>query len=508
MRIVLLLLLPLLGCSEVWSADTTVLVDRVMLVMPGIREAQLVPQERRLQLYEGLLQVLVSGSPLQVFGSVQLWGDVRKGYWLRPVELGIGDSLQAPQQWRRVPVGQLALDTLLPLGASLSIWIRLPADGRAWPLLRVMRPDIAPRVGGYQVKLEADTLGLAMRAMQVMQGNGHRLAWREGKPMLMDGQVAELYVLPAKGIEDSSLVYRLLDNTDDIGTSGHIVQDWQATGHLLRLPALPAGKEYVLQVRYKSMQAMSSLQITVSRYWYQQPLWVGMVVLVLCALVVYGMNVRYRKRLRQVEEHKAAMQEQLRRLQLQLNPHFLYNALSSIAGLVGSQQYSAANTYLSQFGELLRQTIESSKGDRPFTLAQELGMMEKYCRLEQLRFGFRYSIEVDDCLDSESLQLPAMLIQPLVENAIRHGVQGLREAGFIRIVYAREGQDLVLSVSDNGPGLAYKATEGGTGTGLALTRLRIQYLQDLTGGPPIVFTLERLGSETVAKIRFTDWIEL
>jgi Putative regulator of cell autolysis len=135
-------------------------------------------------------------------------------------------------------------------------------------------------------------------------------------------------------------------------------------------------------------------------------------------------------------------------------------------------------------------------------------MMEKYCRLEQLRFGFRYSIEVDDCLDSESLQLPAMLIQPLVENAIRHGVQGLREAGFIRIVYAREGQDLVLSVSDNGPGLAYKATEGGTGTGLALTRLRIQYLQDLTGGPPIVFTLERLGSETVAKIRFTDWIEL
>jgi len=198
MRIVLLLLLPLLGCSEVRSADTTVLVDRVMLVMPGIREAQLVPQERRLQLYEGLLQVLVSGSPLQVFGSVQLWGDVRKGYWLRPVELGIGDSLQAPQQWRRVPVGQLALDTLLPLGASLSIWIRLPADGRAWPLLRVMRPDIAPRVGGYQVKLEADTLGLAMRAMQVMQGNGHRLAWREGKPMLMDGQVAELYVLPGE----------------------------------------------------------------------------------------------------------------------------------------------------------------------------------------------------------------------------------------------------------------------------------------------------------------------
>jgi sensor histidine kinase YesM len=254
------------------------------------------------------------------------------------------------------------------------------------------------------------------------------------------------------------------------------------------------------------MKEFWSMQLMATRPWYLEPLWVGLQVLLFCLLAGMLFYRRYRFRLRRSEMHNEALQDQLRRLQLQLNPHFLYNALSSIAGLVVNRQYEEANVYLSEFGRLLREAIECSKPGRPFSLKEELIMLERYCRLEQLRFGFRYTIESDPALQPAEVQLPAMLVQPLVENAILHGVHGLKEAGHISISYQREGRHFVIRVTDNGPGFKKDNSHQGTGIGLALTRQRIKYMSDLSGAD-IRFSLVREANHTVASIRFSEWFE-
>jgi two-component system, LytTR family, sensor kinase len=181
------------------------------------------------------------------------------------------------------------------------------------------------------------------------------------------------------------------------------------------------------------------------------------------------------------ERHAIALeaslaQAKLQALRMQINPHFLFNTLNAIATLVHSSPHTA-DEMISDLSELFRASLESSE-DQEIALARELDLLERYLTIEQRRFGERLRVELN--IDPEILQafVPTLILQPIVENAIRHGIEPLAGAGRITIQARRDGEHIQLSVSDNGekPFDASVVERTLKGIGLANTRARLQQL--------------------------------
>jgi LytS/YehU family sensor histidine kinase len=183
---------------------------------------------------------------------------------------------------------------------------------------------------------------------------------------------------------------------------------------------------------------------------------------------------RFREReLRATQLEAELAQSQLQRLKMQLQPHFLFNALNAISTLIETDP-EAADRMLSQLASLLR---ESLRADAPHevSLREELSFLDRYLEIEKTRFAdrLRVSFAVDpDILDA---RVPSLLLQPLVENAIRHGVSRRADGGRVDVRAWRENGSLRLEVRDDGPGLPEAAFES-SGIGLANTRARLERL--------------------------------
>jgi signal transduction histidine kinase len=166
---------------------------------------------------------------------------------------------------------------------------------------------------------------------------------------------------------------------------------------------------------------------------------------------------------------------QLQALQRQLHPHFLFNTLNAISALM-HRDVEAADQMLARLSDLLRMALDQP-GVQEVPLKDELDFLEKYLEIEQTRFGSRLSVRFD--VDPETLDayVPNLLLQPLVENSVRHAVAVRIEPGVIEVAARRIGDRLQVQVKDNGPGLPKGRTPaGGTGVGLANTRSRLEYL--------------------------------
>jgi two-component system LytT family sensor kinase len=167
-------------------------------------------------------------------------------------------------------------------------------------------------------------------------------------------------------------------------------------------------------------------------------------------------------------------QAQLQALRSQLNPHFLFNALHSIAELV-HENPKLAETLIVRLGELLRQVLQSSAAQE-IALAEELGFIRSYVEIEQMRLGERLQVtwDIDETL--LAVRVPTLILQPLVENAIQHGIAASTRAGALTIRARSSAGFLVLEVRDTGPGMSRESPGSGGGIGLANTRLRLQRL--------------------------------
>lgn len=165
----------------------------------------------------------------------------------------------------------------------------------------------------------------------------------------------------------------------------------------------------------------------------------------------------------------------LQSLQRQLHPHFLFNTLHTISALM-HRDIEAADAMLAQLSDLLRLTLERV-GSQEVALKEELDFLEKYLEIEQTRFGERLKVELKIHPDTLDAAVPNFLLQPLVENAVRHGIAQKIGGGRVEISATREGNDLCLVVRDTGPGLSPgKRTGLDTGVGLTNTRSRLQHL--------------------------------
>jgi two-component sensor histidine kinase len=171
---------------------------------------------------------------------------------------------------------------------------------------------------------------------------------------------------------------------------------------------------------------------------------------------------------RLAESHLAA-------LRAQLNPHFLFNTLNAISSLV-ERDPRGVRRMIARLSELLRYTLDAST-EQEIPLSRELELLSRYIDIMQIRFGDRLTVTIDAVTELESALVPNLILQPLVENAIQHGVARVEGRGQIHIQARRRSDDLVLTVRDNGPG-PVDGTSRDAGVGLRNTVARLRQLYD------------------------------
>ncbi|MBM3736781.1 MAG: histidine kinase [Acidobacteria bacterium] len=167
------------------------------------------------------------------------------------------------------------------------------------------------------------------------------------------------------------------------------------------------------------------------------------------------------------------VQAQLQALRMRLDPHFLFNALHSISELV-HEDPEAAERMIARLSDLLRRSIDNA-GSQEVPLREELDFLDLYLEIEKTRFDDRLVVERNIAPDTETAMVPNLILQPLVENAIRHGIGKKLSGGKITISSGRENGEMWLSVADNGAGFAGSAPQH-EGVGLSATRGRLERL--------------------------------
>jgi two-component sensor histidine kinase len=180
------------------------------------------------------------------------------------------------------------------------------------------------------------------------------------------------------------------------------------------------------------------------------------------------------RKLKSLELESLLHQARLDALRSQLNPHFLFNTLHSIAELTHENPKLAEQLIL-RLGELLRRVLASS-AQQETTLADEVEFVRSYLEIEQMRLGDRLEIQWDIAPETLHAMVPGMILQPLVENAIQHGIAPLKRPGKLSIKAYSENGSLHLQLRDSGPGLNQAARSHHAGIGLSNTESRLQRL--------------------------------
>jgi two-component system LytT family sensor kinase len=201
----------------------------------------------------------------------------------------------------------------------------------------------------------------------------------------------------------------------------------------------------------------------------------GVLPFITVALAAHALDARSRAQERSLETERVRSQlaeSRLEALTAQLQPHFLFNTLQGISTLIARDPV-AADRMLTSLSDLLREVLRRSDR-REIELSEELRILESYLDISRARFGDRLSIDVDVADATGRALVPFFILQPLVENAIHHGISSHAGAGHVEIGARRDHDRLVLTVTDDGPGIV--TTDAQRGIGLANTKARLEEL--------------------------------
>lgn len=206
------------------------------------------------------------------------------------------------------------------------------------------------------------------------------------------------------------------------------------------------------------------------------PAYLAVDVLTYAAIVAAVQSWAFAREARAREVATAKLQMQLAEARLhtlnaQLQPHFLFNALNTISALV-REQPKRAEALIARFSELLRESL-GTDGVTSTSLATELDLLKKYLEIQQARFGDRLQVRIDVPAELMNLSVPRFLLQPIVENAIRHGVAPQPQPGMVTVAAERLNGTLSIFVDDTGAAPPLRV-ENETGLGLAITRARLE----------------------------------
>lgn len=252
--------------------------------------------------------------------------------------------------------------------------------------------------------------------------------------------------------------------------------NWETTANPeIRFVKLPPG-DYRLTVYATSAKGINSqpriLRFRIGSAFWQTPLFLsGITLLAILVLLFFFRLVLKRgerKRIESLQQKKRLAELELEAIKAQINPHFIYNCLNSIKYLNYTGSYQLTEQYLSLFARLIRTTMQHSR--RTFvTVEEEIGYLTNYLQLEKLRFKDKldYFFEVD--ITGNTL-IPAMLLQPYVENALKHGIAHRESGGKVWITIRKREETIEISIRDNGSGFSNTSTQDAMGIRLSATR--------------------------------------
>lgn len=271
--------------------------------------------------------------------------------------------------------------------------------------------------------------------------------------------------------------------------------EWsQTTQTTLDYPSLPPG-DYELQLYAVNKFGIKSETITV-QFSVNDPFWksvwfYSLLALFAAALAGWIVNTRNRKYNRKLKEANAQQKQfaalEQQALQAQMNPHFIFNCLNGIQQYILTGNKEKANEYLTCFARLIRQTLDNS-GKKTISITQEVQYLREYLEMEKMRTGnaFTYKIILDKNTDAAGTEIPAMLLQPYVENALRHGLRYKTDGtGEVIISFIKNDDILQCTVKDNGAGRKHALEMKGKqhieyqSKGMNLTARRIDLLNKI-----------------------------
>ncbi len=304
-----------------------------------------------------------------------------------------------------------------------------------------------------------------------------------------------------------------------------IDQDWKSTKQLsIEYPILPYGQSYTFDIRAKDLNNRYSpqqyqLTFSIRSPWWET-WWFRLSLLGLFLLFVYYQFRRFQEKERQQTAiNKKFAELELQALQAQMNPHFIFNSLQAIQDFVAEKDERASNKYMTNFSRLMRLFLESSK-EKYIPLDDELELLQLYIELEQLRFEpqFEYLLDYPEDLDICNIQIPSLLLQPFVENAINHGLKYKKEAGLLEIKIEEQGPLIEIQINDNGVGrkrakeIMGKAKKAYKSRGMQIIQERLKTIE-LTDNIDIQIAIKDKindkidGTSVLITIPLTDYIE-
>jgi len=374
--------------------------------------------------------------------------------------------------------------------------------------------QVKPRIANIYMADEINELFSRMKEYYKGVSSNELKKWQKDyttEQLGADGLPKKLLLKP----EQNSIIFYLSSNVYEkaaieyaVSKDGKEYIQWKPNefdNNLIWLKNLPPG-DYKLQIRYKMQpQNVTEYPFEIKPAWHQTTLFKiisgSLVAAFFGFILLLFRTVQQKRQLRKTQATKEKAEMDLKQLRSQLNPHFIFNALSSIQGLVNNHELGRANQYLAEFSAILRESLKNNDNDF-IPLVQEIKILETYIKLEQLRFGFAYSINISDRLNTSEINMPSLLIQPLIENAIKHGIGALKNDGRLTVDFFSKGNDFCIDIKDNGKGFNENTKDG---FGLKLTKDRIQLLNQNNKTQPIILALTTNNGTTV-HLTFENWL--
>lgn len=274
--------------------------------------------------------------------------------------------------------------------------------------------------------------------------------------------------------EPQSVIYRYKIQSGDTA--------WQYTSNSsLDLPELSPGK-YQLTVQAgtsKSNWSSSPLLLSFTihaPFW--KTWWFYLAVVVAGALSGFLIfRYRYLTRVNEEEQKRKSVEAELAALRAQMNPHFIFNSLNAIQDFIFQHKTEEANEYLTKFAKLIRAILNQSR-KKFVTIDEECELLQMYLELESLRFNqaFVWEMKMGKEIIFSEMMIPSMLLQPVVENSIKHGFKNLKQKGFLKISFEKENGFIRCEVEDNGMGRAAAQHADGNSLALSITQERLTIL--------------------------------
>jgi two-component system LytT family sensor kinase len=404
---------------------------------------------------------------------------------------------------------------LAGLGHKIIIDVRVKTDGKIIASCAAGWISIYPRLEDIYTADELNEFLARLTHPWTLKNSDK---WKKRYP---DGKLDPVTGLPKelilKSTDNNLIFYLKADLTDrsqvqyELLKDDKIISDWRSgnfDNSFIWLKNLSYGK-YILKLRYPVQRShVSEYRFIIRPAWYQNKAMIllgsGLIAAFFCLIIVLITLLSSRKKQRIEIQRKNLLQLELQIIRTQLNPHFIFNALSSIQLLFNKKETTKANLYLSEFGLLLRNTLVNN-GREMLPLNEEIKILETYIKIEQLRFNFEYNIIVEPDLNIYETNIPSLLLQPLIENSIKHGIASLGAEGLLSLTFMMENKKMIVRLTDNG--LGFTNTDINTGYGWVLTENRIKLLNDLMTTKTIVINIDPDSPGTVINLIFNDWFD-